>query len=97
MTDIQSPSRRSALQTLGAAVLAPALVSACAQAPAIIGGPSALMAKGTRRRVVVLGAGWGGLTTARHLRETAPELEVVVLERNPIFRSCPLSASRLVW
>jgi len=96
MTDIQSPSRRSALHTMGAAVLAPALVSACAQAPAIIGGPSALMAKGTRRRVVVLGAGWGGLTTARHLRETAPELEVVVLERNPIFWSCPLSNKWLI-
>jgi NADH dehydrogenase FAD-containing subunit len=26
------------------------------------------MPKGKKRRVVVLGGGWGGLTTARHLR-----------------------------
>jgi NADH dehydrogenase FAD-containing subunit len=96
MTDLPSTSRRSALQTLGAAVLAPVLISACAHSPAIVGSPSALMAKGTRRRVVVLGGGWGGLTTARHLRETAPELEVVVLERNPIFWSCPLSNKWLI-
>lgn len=50
-----------------------------------------LMPKGTRRRVVVLGGGWGGLSVARHLRETAPDLDVVLVERNPVFWSCPLS------
>ncbi len=43
------------------------------------------------RRVVVVGGGWGGLSAARHLRVMAPELEVVLLERNPLFQSLPLS------
>lgn len=44
-----------------------------------------------RRRAVIVGGGWGGLSAARHLREQAPELEVVLLERNAAFWSCPLS------
>jgi NADH dehydrogenase FAD-containing subunit len=43
------------------------------------------------RRVVVVGGGWGGLSAARHLRELAPDLEVVLLEKNPVFRSLPMS------
>jgi len=43
------------------------------------------------RRVVVAGGGWGGLAAARHLRALAPELEVVLIERNPAFFSMPLS------
>lgn len=43
------------------------------------------------RRVVIVGGGWGGLTAARHLRDLAPELDVVLLEKNPRFWSCPLS------
>ncbi len=54
------------------------------------------MPKGSRRRVVVLGGGWGGLTVARHLRETASDLEVVLIERIPVFWSCPLSNKWLV-
>jgi NADH dehydrogenase FAD-containing subunit len=55
-----------------------------------------LIPRSGKRRVVVLGGGWGGLTTARHLRETAPDLDVVLLEKNPIFWSCPLSNKWLV-
>ena len=57
---------------------------------------SELMPKGRKRRVVVLGGGWGGLTAARHLRDTAPDLDVVLLEKNPIFWSCPLSNKWLI-
>jgi NADPH-dependent 2,4-dienoyl-CoA reductase/sulfur reductase-like enzyme len=55
-----------------------------------------LMAAAGKRRVVIVGGGWGGLSAARRLREFAPELEVVVLERNAVFRSCPLSNRWLV-
>ena len=48
------------------------------------------------RRVVIAGGGWGGIAAARTLRELAPELEVVVLERNPVFFSCPMSNKWLV-
>lgn len=47
-------------------------------------------------RVVIVGGGWGGLATARYLRELAPELEVTLIERNPAFRCAPLSNKWLV-
>ena len=46
--------------------------------------------------MVILGGGWGGMTTARHVREQAPDLEVVLIERNPVFWSCPLSNKWLI-
>lgn len=42
-------------------------------------------------RVVVIGGGFGGATAARYIRRWAPEIEVVLIERNPDFISCPLS------
>ena len=51
----------------------------------------ALLPTTKARRVVVVGGGWGGLTVARSLRELAPELEVVLLEKNAAFCSGPLS------
>lgn len=50
-----------------------------------------LLPSGPRRRAVVVGGGWGGLSAARRLQELAPELEVVLLEKNAAFRSLPLS------
>ena len=47
-------------------------------------------------RVVVVGGGWGGLTAARHLRELAPQLDVVLVEKGAVFRSLPLSNKWLV-
>jgi NADPH-dependent 2,4-dienoyl-CoA reductase/sulfur reductase-like enzyme len=42
-------------------------------------------------RVVIIGAGWGGLSTARLLKKTRPETDIVIVEQNPMFMSCPLS------
>ena len=88
-------TRRSVLQATAAAGLVGSLGSAIAQ-NMVAATSSELMPKGNKRRVVVLGGGWGGLTVARHLREQAPDLEVVMLERNPVFWSCPLSNKWLV-
>lgn len=52
---------------------------------------SPLLPPAKGRRAVIVGGGWGGLAAARRLRELAPELEVVLLERNEAFWSCPLS------
>ena len=52
-------------------------------------------AKG-RKRVVIAGGGWGGISAAKHLKLNDPNLEVVVLERNPVFFSCPMSNKWLV-
>ena len=49
---------------------------------------SELVPKTGKRRVVVLGGGWGGLSAAKHIREESPDLEVVLLEKNPFFWSC---------
>jgi NADPH-dependent 2,4-dienoyl-CoA reductase/sulfur reductase-like enzyme len=45
----------------------------------------------TGRRVVVVGGGWGGATAARYLRLHDPGIEVVLLEPNRQFVSCPFS------
>ena len=52
--------------------------------------------KGSGPRVVICGGGWGGLSAARHLREEIPDADVIVLERNPFFWSCPMSNKWLI-
>ena len=42
-------------------------------------------------RVVVIGGGFGGATAAKYIRLWAPEIEVVLVEREAAFVSCPLS------
>src|SRR5712691_10456052 len=48
-------------------------------------------AQKTGRRVVVIGGGWGGATAAKYVRLADPSIEVVLLEPNPQFVSCPFS------
>jgi NADPH-dependent 2,4-dienoyl-CoA reductase/sulfur reductase-like enzyme len=43
------------------------------------------------RRVVVIGGGWGGSTAARYIRIADPSIEVVLIEPNREFVSCPFS------
>jgi cytochrome c553/NADPH-dependent 2,4-dienoyl-CoA reductase/sulfur reductase-like enzyme len=43
------------------------------------------------RRIVVVGGGWGGATAAKYARLADPSIEVVLLEPNKRFVSCPLS------
>ena len=88
--------RRTLLkQVAGLGALAAIQPAALAQ-PLLTSPRQALLPKSGKRRVAILGGGWGGLTVARHLRETAPDLEVVLIERNPVFWSCPLSNKWLV-
>jgi NADPH-dependent 2,4-dienoyl-CoA reductase/sulfur reductase-like enzyme len=42
-------------------------------------------------RVVVIGGGWGGATAAKYVRLLDPGLEVVLIEPNRQFVSCPFS------
>lgn len=79
---------------LGAAAALGAALSARAAPPsgdALRSTAPELLPRSGGRRVVIVGGGWGGLTAARHLRALAPELEVVLLEKNPAFWSAPLS------
>ena len=76
------PRRRAllSLAACAAGTLFPPLVRAAPLLPAPKG-----------RRAVVIGGGWGGLAAARHLRELAPDIEVILIERNAAFHSLPLS------
>jgi sulfide dehydrogenase [flavocytochrome c] flavoprotein chain len=44
-----------------------------------------------KRRVVVIGGGWGGATAAKYIRIADPSIEVTLLEPNKEFISCPFS------
>jgi NADH dehydrogenase FAD-containing subunit len=88
------PNRRTLLQ--GVAAMGALGAWPVSAHPFISGPATELLPKSRQRRVVILGGGWGGLTAARHLRQSAPDLDVVLLEKNPFFWSCPLSNKWLV-
>lgn len=68
------------------------LLSAGASALAGIGGLAGCATVGApKSRVVVIGGGFGGATAAKYIRQWAPEVEVVLVEREAAFVSCPLS------
>jgi NADH dehydrogenase FAD-containing subunit len=48
------------------------------------------------QRVLIMGGAWAGLSAARELRLRAPELDVLVIDREPVLRSLPLSTPWLV-
>jgi NADH dehydrogenase FAD-containing subunit len=87
-------TRRAALAAVAATAAAAA--TPLAAQPLILSPVSSLLPRTGKRRVVIAGGGWGGMTAARYLREAAPDLEVVLLERNPVFWSCPMSNKWLI-
>ena len=93
---VLSPQRRRLLGAAAAGSAALAAGPVLAQPMIATPAGDLLPRSAGRRRVVVLGGGWGGLSVAAHLRQKAPDLEVVLLERNPLFWSGPLSNKWLV-
>jgi NADPH-dependent 2,4-dienoyl-CoA reductase/sulfur reductase-like enzyme len=77
-------TRRQFLKSSGGGVLAAAALGGCRTGAGEIA-PTA------RRRVVVVGGGWGGATAAKYVRMADPSIEVVLLEPNARFVSCPFS------
>ena len=45
----------------------------------------------SKARVVVIGGGFGGATAAKHIRLWDSSIDVVLIEREPAFVSCPIS------
>jgi NADPH-dependent 2,4-dienoyl-CoA reductase/sulfur reductase-like enzyme len=43
------------------------------------------------KRVIVIGGGWGGATASKYVRLADPSTEVILLEPNKQFISCPMS------
>ena len=61
----------------------------CATALAAAG--CASTATPSKARVVVIGGGFGGATAAKYIRMWDPRIDVVLVERDPSFISCPIS------
>ncbi|MSQ55077.1 MAG: flavocytochrome C [Betaproteobacteria bacterium] len=62
----------------------------------LTGAAAALAAAGCttgsgKARVVVVGGGFGGATAAKYIRMWDPAIEVVMVEREALFTSCPIS------
>lgn len=74
-------SRRKLLQAAGAGVGASYIPLVSAEE---------LLPK-SGRRIVVLGGGWGGATAAQYAKRLAPDIDVVLIEAEDAFRSCPTS------
>jgi sulfide dehydrogenase [flavocytochrome c] flavoprotein chain len=64
-------------------------VGALALASGTLGVPR--IALGAAGRVVVVGGGFGGATTAKYLKRADPDLEVVLIEPAERFYTCPFS------
>ena len=84
--------RRRFLKSIGAAAAAAAgILEGCGGvAPLLNVGHGELLPKNARR-VVVVGGGYGGAIAAKYIRMLDPSLEVVLVERNRQFISCPFS------
>ncbi len=54
-------------------------------------GCAALPGGGAKARVAVVGGGYGGATAAKYIRMLDPSIEVVLIEPNEAFVSCPIS------
>jgi len=58
---------------------------------ATLGGCAAMPGTAPKARVAVVGGGYGGATAARYIRMLDPTIDVVMIEPNEAFVSCPLS------
>jgi sulfide dehydrogenase [flavocytochrome c] flavoprotein chain len=77
-------TRREFLKSSSGVVVATAGLAGCASSTGELGAKRG-------RRVVVVGGGWGGATAAKYVRIADPTIEVVLLEPNRRFVSCPFS------
>ncbi|MEI7841602.1 MAG: FAD/NAD(P)-binding oxidoreductase [Gallionellaceae bacterium] len=84
--------RRNFIKLLGgASTVAMAGASGVASAAVAAGSASEVMPKGKQRRVVVIGGGYGGTIAAKYVRMLDSSIEVVMIERNKQYVSCPFS------
>jgi NADPH-dependent 2,4-dienoyl-CoA reductase/sulfur reductase-like enzyme len=52
---------------------------------------AAFLPKPKGQRTVVVGGGWSGLTLAKYIKKASPDMDVVLVEKNATFMSCPIS------
>ncbi len=86
--------KTAGLASVGAAAGMGGVAGGVTPAAAAIAGPlnrAAELPKKKGQRVVVVGGGWSGLTMAKYLRKANSNFDVVLVEPNAMFMSCPLS------
>ena len=81
--------RRSFIKILGSA--SGVALAGCAGAPSVSSGSAGEIMAKTGRRVIVIGGGYGGSIAAKYVRMLDKSIEVVMVERNKQFISCPFS------
>ena len=84
-----SISRRNFIKYTSAAAAGTALIG-CGYTYSAPSTNGIIMPKSVKR-VVVLGGGWGGCTTAKYIKLEDPSVDVVMVEREEKFISCPVS------
>jgi NADPH-dependent 2,4-dienoyl-CoA reductase/sulfur reductase-like enzyme len=75
--------------------LAAAAITGCSSAQEKVAVATPMKPKSNGKRVVVVGAGFGGLTVAKQIRQNDESVEVIVLEKRDIFMACPYSNTYL--
>ena len=84
--------RRNFIKLVGSASGLALAGCATQGAPGVAAGSAGeIMAKGGARRVVVVGGGFGGAIAAKYVRMHDKSIEVVMIEKNRQFVSCPFS------
>ena len=85
MSDLKRRDFIKSSLSLGAACLAPSLLSACASL-------NTQKSSNSIGRVVIIGGGYAGTTAAKYIRMwSLSNIDVVVIEKSAQFVSCPLS------
>lgn len=90
-------SRRSALK-IGAATVAVSALSGCQTSEGPQAGTTASAAGAKmlgKHQIVVIGGGFGGLTVAKELKKIDAKFDVLIIEKNDTFMSCPFSNTYL--
>jgi sulfide dehydrogenase [flavocytochrome c] flavoprotein subunit len=84
-----SISRRNFIKYTSAAIAATGIIG-CKSTQNTNTASGVIMPK-TGKRIVVLGGGWGGATAAKYIKLEDPSVDVVMVERQEQFISCPVS------
>ncbi len=90
-------SRRELLKYTALSAAAAAVTGCSATANASTGAKAAVSSakKLGKHQVVVIGGGWGGLTVAKELKRINSKYDVLIIEKNDTFMSCPFSNCNL--
>lgn len=67
------------------------LLSTTALSFAACGGITDVALPANKKRVVIVGGGFGGATAAKYLKKFSPDTEVVLIEQNKDYYTCPFS------